>query len=86
MQEWNFIELQFGTKIIIENNQERLKHARKFKNQSYNNYDEEDYSRTPNLYINREVFEEWEGSQENPTFVGRDSSKRGAIFRTFTRT
>ena len=34
------------------------KYARKFKNQSYNNFDEEVYSRTPNLYINCEFFEE----------------------------
>ena len=33
-------------------------YARKFKNRSNNNYDEEAYSRTPNLYITSKVFEE----------------------------
>ena len=41
-----------------EQPREPEKYERKFKNWSYNNYDEESYSRTPNLYITHEVFKE----------------------------
>uniref|UniRef100_A0A9I9EB98 Uncharacterized protein n=1 Tax=Cucumis melo TaxID=3656 RepID=A0A9I9EB98_CUCME len=53
-----FMELQSWTETITFVMEKTEKYVRKFKNWSYNNYDEEAYSRTPNLYITRKVFEE----------------------------
>ena len=63
-----FVKMEFyGTTTILDRNyyfcsegqpRKTEKYERNFKNRSYKNYDEEAYSRTPYLYITREVFEE----------------------------